>query len=150
MLPDVLVENRRRECDELLSAFETKEARAVRQVDERRDPLRERAIRDAPAHELAVLRAEAERDLVAGHGDVSLAKRGDAVRSRAARVPLGPDAKPGLVHDADSQRAGPLLLIGAEAEVAARAPAQARQAVAEVEQPLVLRALLGRPEGVVV
>ena len=69
--------------------------------------VRERRVRDAPPHELAVLCAEAERDLVARYGDVALAESCHAVRTCAPHVPLRADAEPSLVHHADRRARTP-------------------------------------------
>src|SRR5262245_24587709 len=80
---DVLVQCRRAEADRLAGSLEAEQARAVLELEQGLDACRERRIPDRSPDELAVLRPEAEGDLVARDRDVLLAEGRHAVRPRA-------------------------------------------------------------------
>ena len=107
-------------------------------VDERRLDLR------------AALARERETDAIAAHGDVTLAQRRDAVRARCARVPVGADAEPAEVDEAQRDRGNARAIELVIVEIVRHRAAQIGQPFAEADEAFVLRFLLrGAEVGVV-
>jgi hypothetical protein len=65
-------------------------------------------------------------------------------------VAVRADPEPGIVHEPQRERARPLLLVRAEAEIPCESGPERREAGAEREQALELLPLLRRPEALVV
>jgi hypothetical protein len=77
---------------------------------------------------------------------VLLAQRGDAERASRSRIPLGPDAEPPKVDEADRDRTRPFGAERLERHVVAHRFAQAGKALGETHEVVELLLLLPRAE----